>query len=507
MDVFSSLAHGFAIALEPKALLFCFFGVTLGTFVGVLPGIGALAAISICLPITFYLEPTTALIMLAGIFYGAQYGGSTTSILLNLPGDASSSVTCLDGHQMTRQGRAGVALFTSAIASFIGGICAILLMVFLAPPLAALALEFTSAEYFSLMILGLVAASTLSVSSPVKGLSMVVLGMILGLIGVDHYSGEFRFAFGLLGLADGLSIAPVAMGLFGVGAIFSSIGREYQVAVDTRSITWWSLLPTRDDFKRAFWPTLRGTTVGAFAGILPGIGPTISTFLAYGVEKRVARDPSRLGRGAIEGVAAPEACNNACVQAAFIPTLSLGIPHDGIMAVLLGALMIHGITPGPQFIPQQPEIFWGLIASFWIGNVLLLVLNIPMIGVWVRILSIPYHILFPAILFFICIGAYGVNNNTFDVFVVLIFGIVGYFLARYEYPAAPVLLGFIIGPLLETHLRRELLLSRGDFRIFLERPVSAIALAVTALLVLLAILPLVRLGGKRLRQLGSRAQS
>lgn len=491
MDLLSGLYLGFQTALSAEALMFCLFGVTLGMLVGVLPGIGALAAISMFLPITFYLEPTVALITLAGIFYGAQYGGSTASILLNLPGDATSAVTCLDGYPMTQRGEAGAALFITTIASFLGGSFAILLVMGLTPALAEFALRFSSTEYFSVMLLGLVAASTFSVGSPLKGLAMVIVGLVFGLVGMDVNSGQFRFAFGFLELADGLNLVAVVMGLFGVAEILNNVGAERGLNLKARDITFRSMLPSKAQLRSTWAATGRGSLVGSLVGILPGTGPTIAAFMAYAVEKRVSRDPSKFGDGAIEGVAAPEAANNASVQAAFIPTLSLGIPGDAVMAVMLGAMMIHGVVPGPQFLTDQPAMFWGLVASFWIGNVLLLMLNIPLIGIWVRILTIPYHILYPSMLFFICIGVYSIRSNVFDIYIVVIFGIIGYFMRLFAYPAAPLLLGFVLGPLMEEHFKRTLLIADGDFMVFVERPISAVFLAASMLVLTLSLWPLI----------------
>ncbi len=498
MDLFADMAGGFAAAFSPQALLFCFIGVTVGTFVGVLPGVGAMAAVAICLPFTFYLEPMVALIMLAGIFYGAQYGSSTASILLNIPGTVTAAVTCLDGYPLTKQGRAGPALFITTVTSFVGGSIAILLLMGFAPLIAAFALRFSSAEYFAMMLLGLVAASTLSLGSPLKGLCMVVVGVALGIVGTDINTGTARFTFGILELSDGLSLVAVAMGLFGVAEILASVGQGRTVMVDPKSITLRSLIPTRRDIRESVMPTFRGTAIGSGIGALPGSGAIVATFMAYALEKRVSDNPSKFGRGAIEGIAAPEAANNAAVQAAFIPTLSLGIPGDALMAVLLGAMMIHGIVPGPQFITEHAVTFWGLVASFWIGNVLLLVLNIPLIGLWVRLLAIPYHLLYPAMLFFICIGVYSVNNNVFDIYTVIASGAVGYFMIRFQYPAAPLLLGFILGPLMEEHLKRALLISHGDFTVFVQRPISLAFIAVTVVLLLL---PMRRYAGTALARL------
>ncbi|MAY87843.1 MAG: hypothetical protein CML02_14135 [Pseudooceanicola sp.] len=486
------LAHvqlGLATALSAEALLFCFLGVTVGTIVGVLPGIGALAAISLALPLTYYLDPTVALIMLAGIFYGAQYGGSTASILLNLPGTATSAITCLDGYPLAQKGKAPLALFVTAINSFVGSSFAIVLVMGFAPMIAAIALKFSSAEYFSVMLFGLIAASTMSVGSPLKGLAMVVFGIALGQVGTDVNTGMFRFNFGILELADGFSLVAVAMGLFGVAEIMSNVGQPSGAPMNVKGMRFRDMLPTRPEWRQIWMPTLRGSAIGSFIGALPGTGPSIASLMAYATEKRLSRTPSEFGQGSLAGLSAPEAANNASVQAAFIPTLSLGIPGDAVVAVLMGAMILHGIQPGPNLINDQPEMFWGLIMSFWIGNLMLLVLNVPLIGLWVRLLSIPYSLLYPAIILFICIGVYSADNNVFDIYVVLGFGVLGYLMRRYGYPATPVLLGFILGPLLEEHFRRAMLFSRGDLTVFLQRPISAAFLLLGAVFLLSIFLP------------------
>lgn len=487
MDILSNLALGFQTALSWETLLFCFVGVSVGTFIGVLPGVGPMAAIAMLLPLTFHLSPVSALVMLAGIYYGAQYGGSTASILLNLPGTASSAVACLDGYPMTRAGRGGVALFLTTFASFLGSSFAIVVMAAFAPALAQVALSFGSAEYFSMMVLGLIAASTLSVGSPLKGVAMVALGLLLGMVGVDVESGRPRFVFGQLELYDGLNMVAVAMGLFGVAEILASLAARRDPANPGR-ITWRSLLPTRKDVHQSAMPIARGSLIGTGLGILPGAGASIASFMAYAAEKRLARDPSRFGKGAIEGVVAPEAGNNSAAQASFIPTLTLGIPGDAVMALMLGALMIHGISPGPMVVTNHPELFWGLVASFWIGNAMLVFLNLPLIGLWVRMLTIPYHILFPSILFFICVGVYSINNSSFDIFLVIFFGAMGYIMLVFGFPAAPLLLGLILGPMVEEHLRRALVLARGDPMTFIERPISATFLTAAVLLIILSLI-------------------
>lgn len=486
METLSNLALGFGQALSVEALLVCLLGVTLGTFIGVLPGIGALTTISLCLPLTFHLDPLHGLIMLAGIFYGSQYGSSTASILLNVPGSAPAAVTCLDGYPMTKQGRAGVALFITTIASFIGGSFAIVLLILFAPTLADIAISFSAADYFSIMLLALTAASTLAVGSPLKGLCMVVLGLLLGLAGTDINSGQFRFTFGIPALADGINLVALAMGLFGVAEILSTLAAGALPQLDNTRITLRSMLPTRADMAAFKGSCARGSVIGAFIGMLPGTGPTIAAFMSYAAEKKLSSHPQDFGKGVIEGVTAPEAANNAAVQAAFIPTLTLGVPGDAIMAVMIGGLLIHGITPGPQLISENPQLFWGVVASFWIGNVLLLVLNLPLIGIWVKLLSIPYRILFPAVLLLISIGVYSVNNSSFDVLLTCGFGLLGFWMNRHGFPSAPLLLGFVLGPLLEENFRRALLLSSGDPATFFQRPVSLAFLLITAGLLLAA---------------------
>ena len=479
----SDLLAGFFIALSLHNLAYCFFGVLVGTALGVLPGIGSLAAVSMLLPITFYLDPTTALIMLAGVYYGTEYGGSTASILLNLPGTPANAVTCLDGYPLAQQGRAGVALFMTTIGSFIGGSIGILFLMFLSPLIVNFALAFGPAEYFAIILFGLIAAGAIVSGSPIKGMAMVVLGVLLGTIGSDINSGVFRFHMGMLELYDGISIVVLAMGLFGVAEVIASINRQTGEAFKTR-ISLRSMLPARGEFRRCILPMLRGTGIGSIAGPLPGTGPALAAYLAYAVEKQASKTPERFGTGAIEGVASPEAANNAAAQTAFIPTLTLGIPGTASMALMLGALMIHGITPGPRLMTEHADIFWAVVASFWIGNLLLLVLNIPAIGLWVSILKIPYRFLYPAVLCLICIGVYSVNNSSFDIFLVLAIGILGYGLRLLGFQPAPLLVGFVLGPLFEENLRRALLLSRGDFLALFERPISGSMVALAIAIVL-----------------------
>lgn len=483
MDVWQGLWFGLQQAMQPMMLLYCFIGVFIGTLIGVLPGIGAMATISLLLPVTYHIPPTGAIIMLAGVYYGAQYGGSTASILLNLPGTPSSAVTCLDGYQMAKQGRAGVALFMTTVASFVGSMLGVAILAGFAPAIAEVGLKFGPAEYFSMMALGLLAASTLASGSPLKGLAMVVLGLLLGTVGTDVNSGVARFHFEIPELMDGINIVALAMGLFGIAEVVGSVNQPRDGHM-THSIRLRDMLPTREDWRRSWKPMLRGTGIGSFFGALPGTGASIASFMSYAVEKRVATEPGRFGKGAIEGVVGPEASNNAAAQTAFVPTLSLGIPGDAVMALMLGALIIHGIQPGPLLMSNQPDLFWGLIVSFAIGNILLVILNLPLVGMWVAILRIPYHVLYPAILVFIALGTYSVNNNVFDIHMVAIIGAVGYLLAVLRFEAAPLMLGFVLGPLMEENLRRALLLSRGDPAVFVERPISAVFLGAGALLFL-----------------------
>ncbi|MGV6873127.1 tripartite tricarboxylate transporter permease [Pseudochelatococcus sp. B33] len=482
MNIFDNIALGLGVALSFSNLLYCFIGVFLGTLIGVIPGIGALAAISMLLPMTFYLDPTTALIMLAGIWYGTSYGGNTASILLNIPGTPANAVTCLDGYPMARQGRGGVALFMTTVASFVGGSIGIILLMLFSPIIAGYALRFQSAEYFSLMVLGLVGASMISHGSPVKGLAMMALGLLFGTVGMDQNTGISRFSFGFIELFDGLSLIALAMGIFGVSEVIASVRNVHVGDIDRNSVTFRSMQPTADDVRRSWFPMLRGAGIGSFFGTLPGTGPSIAAFMAYATEVRVAKEPERFGKGAIEGIMAPESANNAADQTSFIPTLTLGIPGSATMALMLGALIIHGITPGPNLMSAQPGLFWGLVMSFWIGNVLLVVLNVPMIGIWVRLLMIPYHLLYPAVLMFICIGTYSVNNSPFDIWMVLFFGFVGYLMRIFELPPAPLLLGFVLGPLMEQNFLRAMVLSRGDFTTFISRPISATVMAMAAAL-------------------------
>ena len=490
MSIFSNLALGFGVALTPINLLYCLIGVLLGTLIGVLPGIGPVATIAMLLPVTFSLSPITALIMLAGIYYGAQYGGSTSAILVNLPGESSSVVTCLDGYQMARQGRAGVALATAAIGSFFAGCVATLIVAMFAPPLAEVALKFGPSEYFSLMVLGLVAAVVLAHGSVLKAISMVLLGLLLGLIGTDVNSGVLRFAFGISELADGIGFVVVAMGLFGIAEIITNLEMKEHREVFTNKVT--NMFPTKEDFKRMWKPILRGTFLGSALGILPGGGALLASFGAYTLEKKVSKYGHEFGKGAIEGVAAPEAANNAGAQTSFIPLLTLGIPSNAVMALMIGAMMIQGIAPGPQVMTEKPQLFWGMIASMWVGNLMLVVLNLPMIGLWIKLLTVPYRILYPSILVFMAIGVYSLSNNPFDVMLMMLFGLLGYIFTKLECEPAPLLLGFILGPLMEENLRRAMLLSRGDPIVFFTKPISAGFLIVSIILLVILLLPNIR---------------
>jgi putative tricarboxylic transport membrane protein len=490
MDLLAHLSIGIDSALTWQNLLYCLIGVTLGTLVGVLPGLGPVATIAMLLPVTYGLPPAAALIMLAGIYYGAQYGGSTTAILVNLPGESSSVVTCLDGHAMARQGRAGVALGIAAIGSFIAGSLAILVVAAAASPLADFALRFGPAEYFALMLLGLVAAVVLAQGDLIKAMAMTMLGLLLGMVGVDVNSGEERFTFGLPQLADGIDFVVISMGIFGIGEIIANLERDETRAPLLKRIG--RVLPGWADLCQAIKPVLRGTGIGALLGILPGGGAMLSSFAAYMVEKRIAKDPSRFGQGAIEGVAAPESANNAGAQTSFIPLLVMGLPSNAVMALMVGAMMIHGIVPGPMVMSERPELFWGLIVSMWVGNLLLLLLNLPLVGIWVKLLSVPYRLLYPAILLFCCIGVYSVNNSLFDVLLTVLFGLLGYLLIKLRCEPAPLLLGFILGPMMEENLRRAMLLSRGDATVFFTRPLSLTLLLLSLGLILLMLLPRLR---------------
>ena len=490
MELLANLSVGLETALTLTNLMYCLLGVFLGTLIGVLPGLGPTATIAMLLPITFGLPPVSALIMLAGIYYGSQYGGSTTAILVNLPGEAASVVTALDGYQMAKQGRAGVALATSAIGSFFAGTVSTVLIVLFAPPLAEMALKFGPADYFSLMVLGLVVAVVLARGSLLHALGMVVLGLLLGLIGTDVNSGMARYTFELPELADGIGFVVVAMGMFGIGEIVRNLETEHTRSVMVKEIK--NLMPTKEDWRRIVAPILRGTVLGSFLGLLPGSGSILGSFSAYSLEKKLSKNPEQFGKGAIEGVAGPESANNAGAQTSFIPMLTLGIPSNPVMALMIGAMIIQGIQPGPSVITEQPALFWGIIVSMWIGNLFLLILNLPLIGLWVRLILVPYQYLYPLILVFCAIGVFSLNNNTFDIYMMALFGVLGYVFAKLDCEPAPMLLGFILGPLMEEYLRRALIISRGDAMVFLTRPISATMLVLAVIAMVIVLAPAVR---------------
>jgi putative tricarboxylic transport membrane protein len=486
-EMFAHLSLGFGVALTLKNIALCFTGCLVGTLIGVLPGVGPVATIAMLLPITFGLDPVGALIMLAGIYYGAQYGGSTTAILVNIPGEATAVVTTLDGHQMAKQGRAGVALGTAAIGSFVAGCVATVIIAALGAPLTRLALLFGPAEYFSLMVMGLCFAVVLARGSILKAFCMIMLGLLLSTIGTDLETGQERMTFGFPPLSDGIDFAVLAMGVFGFAEVLRNL--ENPEARDVVKAKIGKLLPDWNDLKQCIAPVLRGTAIGGTLGILPGNGAVLGPFASYTVEKKLAKDPSRFGKGAIEGVAGPESANNAGAQTAFIPLLTLGIPPNAVMALMVGAMTIHGIIPGPQVMTKNPDLFWGMIASMWIGNLMLLIINLPLVGVWVKLLQVPYRLMFPAILIFCSIGIYSVNNQPVDVAFTAMFGLFGYLLIKLGFEPAPMLLGFVLGKLMEEKLRQALIISRGSFMTFVERPISAGLLLVAVAILVIALLP------------------
>jgi putative tricarboxylic transport membrane protein len=490
-DLLSNLALGFSVAASPYNIGFCLLGALVGTLVGVLPGIGTVATVAMLLPITFGLPPVGALIMLAGIYYGAQYGGSTTSILVNIPGEATSVVTCLDGHQMAKQGRAGAALSIAAIGSFIAGCVSTVLVAALGVPLTSIALLFGPAEYFSLMVLGLIFAVVLAKGSVLRAIAMILLGLLLSMVGSDLETGAGRMTFDIAELSDGIGFTNVAMGVFG----FAEIIRNLEMSQESRDIIKGKikgLMPTRQDLKDSSGAIARGTILGSILGILPGGGAVVASFAAYTFEKRISKHPEKFGRGAIEGVAAPESANNAAAQTSFIPLLTLGIPPNAVMALMVGAMTIHGIVPGPQVMTKQPELFWGMIASMWLGNLMLVIINLPLVGVWVSLLRVPYRLLFPSIIVFCCIGIYSINNSSTDVVIAAIFGVVGYWLVKHDFEPAPLVLAFVLGPLMEENLRRAMLIARGDATVFFTRPISAGLMLVAISLLVVAALPMIR---------------
>jgi putative tricarboxylic transport membrane protein len=490
MDLINNLALGFSTALTFQNLMYAFLGCLIGTLIGVLPGLGPIATIAMLLPATYALPPTAALIMLAGIYYGAQYGGSTTSILVNIPGETSSVVTCLDGYQMARRGRAGVALTTAALGSFFAGCVATLILAAFAPPLAELAFKFGAAEYFSLMTLGLIGAVVLASGNLIKAIAMITLGLLLGLVGTDVNSGVARYSFDIPELSDGIGFVVIAMGVFGFAEVLSNVEQKEAREIFTAKVG--SLFPSKEDYKRMIGPVLRGTALGSLLGILPGGGAALASFGAYTMEKKISKNSAEFGKGAIEGVAAPESANNAAAQTSFIPLLTLGIPPNAVMALMVGAMTIHNIQPGPQVMTSNPALFWGLIASMWIGNLMLVILNLPLIGMWVKLLTVPYRFLYPAILTFCCIGVFTVNNNTFDVLLTAGFGVLGYVFMKLKCEAAPLLLGVVLGPMMEENFIRALKLSRGDYSTFITRPLSLVLLLMAAALVVIVALPAIK---------------
>lgn len=495
MDLLNNLALGFSTAITFQNLIYCFIGCVLGTLIGILPGLGPIATIAMLLPATYALPPIAALIMLAGIYYGAQYGGSTTAILLNIPGETSSVVTAIDGYQMARRGRAGVALFTAGIGSFFAGCVATFILAAFAAPLSQLAFKFGPAEYFSLMVLGLIGAVVLASGSLIKAIGMIILGLLMGLVGTDVNSGVSRYAFDIPELSDGIGFVSIAMGVFGFAEIMVNLEQKEKRESFLNKVT--TLIPTWLDVKRMTPSILRGTAIGSVLGILPGGGAALAAFGAYSVEKKASKYSAEFGQGAIEGVAGPESANNAAAQTSFIPLLTLGIPPNAVMALMVGAMTIHNIQPGPQVMTSNPALFWGLIASMWIGNLMLIVLNLPLIGMWVQILKIPYRYLYPAILVFCCIGVYTVNNTVFDVYITASFGVIGYLFMKLGCEPAPLLLGFVLGPMMEENFRRALLLSRGDFSTFITRPLSLGLLVAAALLCVIVALPAIKQGREK----------
>lgn len=490
MELLGNLSIGLETAFTLNNLFFCLIGVFLGTAIGVLPGLGPTATIAMLLPITFGLPPVSSLIMLSGIYYGAQYGGSTTAILVNLPGESSSVVTALDGYQMARQGKAGKALATAAIGSFVAGTFATVLLALFAPPLADIALQFGAAEYFSLMVVGLVASVVLASGSLLQAFGMIVLGLLLGMAGTDVNSGLERYTFDTPYMAEGINFVILAMGMFGLGEIIKNLEEEHLRSAMVSKVQ--GLMPNKEDFKRMAMPIVRGTGLGSLLGILPGGGAMLASFASYSIEKKISKTPEQFGKGAIEGVAGPESANNAGAQTSFIPLLTLGIPSNPVMALMIGAMIIQGITPGPAVMTEQPALFWGIIVSMWIGNLFLVVLNLPLIGIWVKMISVPYHFLYPAILVFCCIGAFSLGNKVFDIYLLAGFGVLGYIFSKLKCEPAPLLLGFILGPMMEEYLRRALLLSRGDFSVLVTRPISATMLAIAAIALIVVFMPSIR---------------
>ncbi|MGE0153022.1 MAG: tripartite tricarboxylate transporter permease [Reyranellaceae bacterium] len=487
MELLDNVALGFSVALSLQHLLYCLIGVVVGTLIGVLPGIGPVATISMLLPITYHLDATESLIMLAGIYYGAQYGGSTTAILVNLPGEASSVVTCLDGYRMAQKGKGGTALAVAALGSLFAGTVGTAMIMLAGPSLAKVGLSFGPAEYTALMALGLIAAVVLASGSVIKAVAMVILGLLIGLVGIDVNDGTQRFTWGILELSDGIDFVPIAMGLFGIAEVIAQLERRARQSIGSLPVN--SLVPSREDFRRMLAPMLRGTALGSVLGILPGGGPVLASFASYTVEKKISRTPEQFGTGMIEGVAAPESANNAAAQTSFIPMLTLGIPSNAVMALMIGAMIIAGIQPGPNVMTTKPDLFWGVVASMWIGNLFLVIINLPLIGIWVRLLTVPYRFLYPAILLFCCIGAYSIQNSSFHLVLLVGSGVLGYVFLKLGCEPAPFLLGMVLGPQMEEYFRRAMRVSGGDPSVFIERPVSAALLGIAVLLLAIVIVP------------------
>jgi putative tricarboxylic transport membrane protein len=490
MDLLNDVLLGFGVALNPMNILFCFIGVLIGTLVGVLPGVGPTAALSLLLPTTFHIPPVSGIVMLSGIYYGSMYGGSTTSILVNIPGESASVITCIDGYQMARKGRAGAALGMSAFGSFFAGTFGIIALMFVAPPLAEVALKFGPPEYFSLALLGLTILTFLSSGPMYKSLLMAGVGLFLGTVGIDNMAGSTRFTFNTMTLLDGVGLVPVVMGLFGIGEVLSNLEIETKQEIFTRKVG--HLLPTLQDWIQSKWAIVRGSIIGFFIGILPGGSSTLSTFVSYAVERRCSKTPEKFGTGMIEGVAGPEAANNSATSGAFVPLLTLGIPTGPALAILLGAMMMHGVQTGPMLLQAHPDLFWGVVTSMYVGNIMLLVLNLPLIPLWVQVLRVPYSILFPSILLFCLIGAYSLNHNAGDILVMLIFGVIGYLMRKYKYDAPPLILAFVLCPIMEQSLRRSLLLSDGSCLIFFQRPISAVLIILVIILLMFPLIPRLR---------------
>jgi putative tricarboxylic transport membrane protein len=492
LETLQNLLLGFSVALAPSILFYAFVGCVIGTIVGMLPGVGPLAGISLLLPATFGLDATRAIVMLAGIYYGAMYGGSTTSILMRIPGEAASVMTCIDGYAMARKGRAGAALTIAAIGSYVAGSVSVVALMFMAPPLAAFALRFGPPEYFALLLLGLLVLAYMSSGSMAKSLAMAALGLLLGMIGIDQMTGYFRFAYGVVELGDGIGVVPVAVGLFGLSEILLTAGGGQPPEVAKPKLR--ELLPTRLEWRQTWWPVARGTGLGFLIGIIPGSAHVISSFVSYAVERRLSRTPQEFGQGAVAGVAGPESANNAATSGAFVPMLALGVPSGPIPAVMLAAMMVHGVSPGPMLISQQPQLFWGFIASMYVGNVVLLILNLPLVGLFVNLLRVPYPLLYPGILLFSILGVYAVNGSVVDIWIMVAMGVLGYFLRKLDFETAPIVLGLVLAPMIEMSLRQSLAMSDGDYSIFFTRPIATTLLVVGLVLLLLSLRPLITRG-------------